>query len=150
VLTVTVGHLLTEKGRLAPCAGQVLQWLHDDAIPLQVDGDIEFALNRTPPLPPPYEGGGRGGWRVTLLNNRGVSTLIEGEAERQENPRVIVDPTREAFVRLAPKFRATRAAELLTGETPVVKMKDEAIEEVALAVPPGSVRVVEFSEDTSQ
>ncbi len=94
-------------------------------LPIEVNGDIEYIVNRT-----------RTGWVVGLINNDGV-------AKSYRSP-VILDRTKTRQVTVRPRHtsRAASASEWVM-EQPLA-IKDGG---VRVTVPPGEVRIVEFIEE---
>ena len=76
---VAVPDLLGEDERITPFAAHILAHVFADAVPLKIEGDIEFLINRT-----------ANGWIVTLLNNNGVFKPQQGMAQVDRNASVTV------------------------------------------------------------
>jgi hypothetical protein len=125
VVFCAVPDLLGLDERLVPAAAHLLAHLAADATPVTVRGDIEYLVNRN----------GRG-WVVTLINNRGVYKPQQGLArvERDEAEGVTLE------LRGVP---GSRASEWTTGEELTVK-RGAGGDLVAVTVPAGGVRIVEF------
>jgi len=125
VLFCAVPDLLGLDERLVPAAAHMLAHLAADATPVTVRGDIEYLVNRN-----------ERGWVVTLINNRGVYKPQQGLArvERDEAAGVTVE---------LGGVRGSRASEWTTGEELTLK-RGERGDLVALTVPAGGVRIVEF------
>jgi len=127
VVVCTANCMLDKAGkRLLPTARNLLQTLHDQCLPVSVDGDIEFAVNRSATS-----------WIVTLINNRGISKDAIGPT--------IVDHTKLAKVRVTPRFSVGVVEEWMEREVAEI-FRDDAgtIREVIAIVPPGDVRIVEM------
>ncbi len=127
VIACTVDALLDRDGaQPAPAARAVLQRLHDECLPVRVEGDIEFALNRT-----------ESSWLVTLINNRGVrkDPLAETTTE---------DMGRYARVTVTPRVPVRAANEWLADELMSVSAGENGVREAVVTVPPGGVRILEL------
>jgi hypothetical protein len=125
VVFCAVPDLLGLDERLVPAAAHLLAHLAADATPVTVRGDIEYLVNRN-----------ERGWVVTLINNRGVYKPQQGLA------RVERDETAEVTLELD-GVRGSRAREWTTDEELMVK-RGERGDLVAVTVPAGGVRIVEF------
>ena len=125
VVFCAVPDLLGLDERLVPAAAHLLAHLAADATPVAVRGDIEYLVNRN-----------ERGWVVTLINNRGVYKPQQGLA------RVERDEAAEVTLELS-GVRGSRASEWTTGEELTVK-RGAGGDLVAVTVPAGGVRIVEF------
>lgn len=85
VVFAAVPDLLGEDERITPFAAHMLAHVFADAVPLKVQGDVEYLINRT-----------AAGWIVTLLNNNGVSKPQQGMAQVDRNASVNVTITMKA------------------------------------------------------
>src|SRR5947209_37841 len=70
VIFVAVPDLLGEDERITPFAVHLLAHLAAEAAPVQVEGDVEYLINRS-----------SRGWIVTLFNNNGVFKPQQGLAQ---------------------------------------------------------------------
>jgi hypothetical protein len=117
-----------EAKRVAPAVKATLQRLHDESLPVQIEGDIEFAISRN-----------ETSWVITLINNRGI----------RKDPvatTTLIDCDKYAKVHIKPRVPVTAAREWLADEIWSTDMdKDKnVVKEVVVTVPPGDVRVVEL------
>lgn len=90
-------------------------------LPLKIEGNIQFAINRT-----------ARGWLVGLLENRG--------AYKEESGEVIFNPALRPTITIAPKRERLLAAQDWTGQNDLAVSGGA----VSVSVPPGGVRVVEL------
>jgi hypothetical protein len=123
VLSVPLG--LGIDGAAVPLVGLVLAHARQGLLPVEVQGEVEWLLNRT-----------EKGWVVTLLNPAGPTRLQHGVGPtdyRQARPVVI---------RTAKP--ATGAAEWFT-ESPLQPTAAGGGSELRLTVPAGGVRIVEIT-----
>jgi hypothetical protein len=125
VIFCAVPDLLGLDERLVPAAAHLLAHLAADATPIKVRGDIEYLVNRN-----------ERGWVVTLINNRGVYKPQQGLA------RVERDEAADVTLELS-GVRGSRASEWTTGQELTVKRGADG-DFVAVTVPAGGVRIVEF------
>jgi hypothetical protein len=121
VVYCAVPDLLGLDERLVPAAAHLLAHLAYNATPVNVNGDVEYLVNRN-----------ARGWVVTLINNRGVYKPQQGLAQvnRAESAEVTLEPNGTAF---------RRASEWTTGAE--LKVSGGSL---VVSVPPGGVRVVEL------
>jgi hypothetical protein len=109
--------------RPVPVVSWVMREVTRGVMPLRVDGDVEWMVNKLPD----------GGWTVTVMNNRGVIKPQHG-----------VNPTEHGeaqAVRIVARFRVQKSEEWMTG-TPVEWKAIDGGAAAAIAVPAGAVRVV--------
>jgi len=130
VVACTVETMLDKKARtVVPAAEAALQRLHDECLPIAVEGDIEFAVSRNATS-----------WIVTLANNRGITKEAVGPT--------LVDHAKPALVSIRPRFQVSKVREWFTEE----RWRDEEVSainrhpkhKVNVLVPPGDVRIVEL------
>ncbi len=106
---------------------RILSGLADQYLPVVVSGEVQFLVNRT-----------KQGWIVGLINNQGVT---------KENMRPVkVDPSKKQTVRIGLREgQLTQAWEwCVAGRLPISGAT------VVMEVPPGEIRIVELSNDSSQ
>ena len=101
---------------------ELLRRLADAYLPVKVDGDIQYTLNRT-----------ESGWFVGLVNNNGVAKDFAGP--------VIVDPSQAQTGSVCVKRGRIQAAREWTGDQ-AIAMGENVIR---VTVPPGAVRVLELT-----
>ena len=110
-----------EPGRMHSLFSEVMTMIADELAPVKVQGgEVKVMYNRS-----------RAGWVVTLMNNEGITSAEPGY-------RPAVRERSAAGVILRPRFEYSRATEWMTGERLAGKT------DVALVVPPGEIRIVEF------
>ncbi|MCA1631113.1 MAG: hypothetical protein LC785_08390 [Acidobacteria bacterium] len=125
VVFSAVPDLLGLDERLTPTGAHLLAHLAADAVPVQINGDVQRLVNRT-----------ERGWVVTLVNNRGVYKPQQGMAQvnRAESAEVTIS-LRGKGIALAREWTSEQALEVAgAGAQGLVKVR----------VPPGDVRVVEI------
>ncbi|MFA6930832.1 MAG: hypothetical protein WCT05_10930 [Lentisphaeria bacterium] len=113
-------------GKLMAGAEYLLKKLHDNALPFQIEGDIQFLLNKI-----------SDGWLVTLINNRGLRKLPDGPME--------IDDAYTSVVCIMPQpdLEIHDAIELLEkGDNPILEKADGRIRRITASVPPGDVRII--------
>ena len=89
-----------------PIVGKVLETLQDELMPVAVDGDVQWGVNRT-----------RAGWLVWLINNKGVAKFA-GEPES-------LDPGATAEVRVTLRTTGeTRTVSVGPGDWATVTFED--------------------------
>jgi len=123
IMTLPKYLLGADQEQPVPYIGQLLQTLQDEVLPCQVEGDVQFLFSRLP--------GGR--WKVALLNNKGVL----------KNPweeKATVDSSFASKVTLRLPMADLQVSELYAQE----KLECSG-NEVSLVVPPGGIRVVQFT-----
>ena len=99
--------------------GDLMLQLGREALPVSIEGDVEFMVNRN----------GRG-WVVALFNNYGV-----GLNATYENPQPKPDAKYDVKVTVKPRFKAKSVREWFTGG-----------KELSLVVPSGDVRIIEIAD----
>ncbi len=110
------------NGRDLPFVRLLMDAVVRDVLPVAVEGDIQFGLNKRPD-----------GWLVYLINNKGVTKWTD-------TPEVL-DPAAAARVTVTcAALGAVGAVTELRGETPIVY--DQARRQFEVEVGPGDVRVV--------
>ncbi len=120
-LSVPLG--LGIDGAATPLVALVLANARQGLLPVEVEGEVEWLLNRSAK-----------GWIVTLLNPAGNVRLQHGVGPTDYRQR------RAATIRLA---EASEATEWFTEErVPIRREKGQAI--IQLEIPPGGVRIVEL------
>lgn len=110
----------------------LMEKLRDELLPIKWRGEVEVLVNRN-----------RGGWVVTLINNEGV---IKKDAQEEA-----FDDTKQAEVWLrlekqAGGLKVKKVAEWVIDEKLEMTRTAEGTE-VVIMVPPGDVRILEFSID---
>jgi hypothetical protein len=113
--------------RLTPFAAHLLMHLFNEATPVNVRGDVEYMINRTPR-----------GWVVTLINNQGVYKPQQGLA--QVDRRAVVD------VSVALRGRGILSASKWTEERKLNVAQVRGQDSVRLSLQPGGVQIVELIE----
>ena len=119
VVFVAVPDLLGEDERMTPFAAHMLAHVFVDAVPVKVEGNVEYLINRT-----------ANGWVVTLLNNNGVFKPQQGMAQ--------VD--RSAYVTGRISLPGIQSATEWTTDTAVKVDKGS----VSVQIAPGSLAIVEI------
>ena len=106
-----------------PLIGRLMEQIVREVLPVAVEGDIEYGLNRVD-----------GGWWLYLINNRGVTkfTQTPDELDPAETARVTVDLR---------ALRVNGVRELLTNE-PAAFDRDK--NKFTIQVGPGDIRIVEI------
>ena len=118
VIFVAVPDLLGENERMTPFAAHLLAHIFSDAVPLKVNGDVEYVINRT-----------ADSWIVTMLNNNGVFKTQQGMAQ--------VDRSAYVTVTIGPQVQT--ATEWLSDST--LKPNNGV---VSVQIAPGGVAIVEI------
>ena len=90
-----------------------------EALPVIIDGDVEFMVNRNSK-----------GWVVALFNNYGV-----GFNASWQNPQPKPDSKYDVKVSVKPRFKAKSVREWFTGS-----------KELSIVVPSGDVRIIEIAD----
>jgi len=127
VLVTTVPYLLLKnKKQASPLIERILLELQQEVMPIHVEGDIEFLLNRLPDDT----------WRVLLANNKGVLKEPNESVERY-------DPSYAAAVTLTVAPNVV-AQELMT-KTALEPVSDGKQATLRLTVPPGDLRIMKLS-----
>ncbi|HET6855281.1 MAG TPA: hypothetical protein VFH46_23480, partial [Pyrinomonadaceae bacterium] len=119
VVFVAVPDLLGEDERMTPFAAHMLAHVFVDAVPVKVEGNVEYLINRT-----------ANGWVVTLLNNNGVFKPQQGMAQ--------VD--RSAYVTGRISLPGIQSATEWTTDTAVKVDKGS----LSVQIAPGSLAIVEI------
>ena len=122
VVLLMLPDLLGEDERLAPFAAHLLAHVASNATPIQVEGDVEYLINRNDR-----------GWVVTLFNDNGVFKPQQGLAQ--------VD--RSAIVNATISLKGQKVSEATEwlGETRL-KVREE--NKVQVSIPPGGIAIVEL------
>ena len=115
-----------EDGRLPPFVAHLLVHLAARATPVQVQGGVEYLVNRN-----------SRGWVVTLFNDEGVFKPQQGltEVDRNANARVRLSLT---------ALKIVSANEWTTDRSIEVQRQNGSADSVALTIAPGGVAVVEL------
>ena len=119
VIFASIADLLGVDERLTPFAAHMLSHIFADATPVQVNGDVEYLINRT-----------TNGWVVTLINNNGVFKPQQGLAQ--------VD--RSAYVKVSISLRNGK----IQSATDWVTDHALPIENLTVLIAPGAVSIVEL------
>jgi hypothetical protein len=123
-LSVPLG--LGIDGAATPLVALVLAQARQGLLPVEVEGEVEWLLNRTDR-----------GWLVTLLNPAGTNRLQHGVGP--------TDYRQKRGVSIRADWPATKASEWLTGSVlGVVKEGDRVVTRITL--PAGGVRIVEVTD----
>lgn len=122
VVFVAIPDLLGEDERLTPLAAHVLAHLAADATPIQVEGDVEYLVNRN-----------ARGWVVTLFNDNGVFKPQQGLAE--------VDRNAIANVQVSLRGERVSRAIAWTGDKPLNVTTHNSI---SVKIPAGGIAIVEL------
>ncbi|HJZ79571.1 MAG TPA: hypothetical protein VKD91_04475, partial [Pyrinomonadaceae bacterium] len=126
VVFIAVPDLLGEDERLVPLAAHVLAHLAADATPVNVEGNVEYLINRN-----------SRGWVVTIFNDNGVFKPQQGLAQ--------VD--RSATVRVTISLRnasISSANEWTSEQSLTIERKSESRDRVGLNIAAGGLAVVEL------
>jgi hypothetical protein len=121
VIFVALPDLLGEDERLTPFVAHLLAHLASNATPIQVEGDIEYLINRN-----------SRGWVVTLFNDNGVFKPQQGLAR--------VDRSATVTATIGLKGRKVSEALEWLGE---IKLTVEN-NQVRVSIPPGGIGIVEL------
>ncbi len=128
IVFCTLPDFLGEDERITPFASHMLAHVFTDAIPIKVNGDVEYLVNRT-----------ADGWVVTLFNNKGVFKPQQGLAQ--------VDRT--AYVTAGISLRGAnivRAQEWLSDRMLEIKKQTGGSDSVTVSVAPGGIAIVELQQ----
>jgi len=126
VILVAVRDLLGEDERMPAFVAHLLVHLAADATPVQVEGEVEYLVNRN-----------SRGWVVTLFNDNGVFKPQQGLAE--------VDRSANVKVRLSLRGSAIQSAREWTADQNVeVERKTGLPDAVNINISPGGIAVVEL------
>ena len=126
IIVSSLPDLLGEDERLTPFAAHMLAHVFADATPIQVNGDVEYLVNRNDR-----------GWVITLINNNGVFKPQQGLAQ--------VDRT--AVVTPMISLRGAnilRAEEWLSEKQLTINKQAGALDSVSVSIAPGGVAIVEI------
>jgi hypothetical protein len=121
-----VPDLLGEDERITPFAAHMLAHVFADATPIEVNGDVEYLVNRKD-----------NGWVVTLFNNNGVFKPQQGLAQ--------VD--RAAYVTAGISLRGAnvaRAQEWLSDRSLEIKKQTGTSDGITVSIAPGGIAIVEL------
>jgi hypothetical protein len=122
VIFVALPDLLGEDERITPFVAHLLAHLAANATPIQVDGDVEYLINRNDR-----------GWVVTLFNDNGVFKPQQGLAQ--------VDRSATITATIGLKGQKVLGATEWLGET---KLTVQDGSSVKLTIPAGSIAIVEL------
>ncbi|HXT61624.1 MAG TPA: hypothetical protein VN696_01175, partial [Pyrinomonadaceae bacterium] len=122
LIFVAVAELLGEDERMPAFVAHLLAHLTSNATPAQVEGDVEYLVNRN-----------SNGWVVTLLNDNGVYKPQQGMAQADRTA------TASVTIRLRSQ-RISSATEWLTDSK--LSVSDGA--SVQLTIPAGGIAIVEL------
>ncbi|HEX3086861.1 MAG TPA: hypothetical protein VHP99_20145, partial [Pyrinomonadaceae bacterium] len=126
VVFIAVRDLLGEDERLPAFVAHLLVHLASEATPVQVDGDVEYLVNRN-----------SRGWIVTLLNDNGVFKPQQGLSQ--------VDRSASVEVKLSLRgFPIIAANEWTSNQSLEIQGQGTAGRGVTVTIPPGGVAVVEL------
>lgn len=125
VVFCAVPDLLGLDQRLTPAAAHLLAHLFASATPIEVSGDIEYLVNRTPSA-----------WVVTLVNNRGVYKPQQGLAQ--------VDRSESVDVTVGLRGAGIARAVEWTEDAQVAVAREGGRDLRRVRVPPGGVRILEL------
>ena len=128
VVFCAIPDLLGLDERLTPVAAHLLTQLLADVTPLQIRGEIQYLVNRTPT-----------NWIVTLINNRGIYKPQQGLA------RVERDEAADVSIALRDGHQIERASEWTTEAEVEVKRSPGNPDQLSVRVPPDGVRIVELT-----
>ena len=104
-----------------PLIDKILRQFSAETLPLKVEGDIQYGLNKN-----------KTGWRLYLINNKGIKKFSDTPG--------IVDPTEKRIVKVTfPKFRAREITELFSAEK--LPLSNGGI---TLELKPGEIKVLEI------
>jgi len=117
-------YLPRSKNRMLKIFSQLMHQINQESLPLRVEGDIEYQINRN-----------ANGWVVTLINNNGLFKPL------WEEP--VADPEKTAHVEVTLLARAKRARVWLDEKSLDVE-RQAGRSRVRIAVPPGEIRIIEF------
>jgi hypothetical protein len=113
---------IEEFARNERAVRELMDALSENHLPVKVEGDIQFTINRT-----------QKGWLLGLIENKG--------AWREESGAMVVNAAKKAVVKLTAKNGSWRSA-LNWSEGGAIPISENAVE---IAVPPGDIRIVEIS-----
>jgi len=126
VVFAAVPDLLGEDERMTPLAAHMLAHVFSDATPVQVSGEVEYMINRTP-----------AGWAVTLFNTNGVLKPQQGLAQ--------VDRSAIANVTIGLRGQGIGAAQdWMSDQSLEVKRQPGAPDSVSVQIAPGGVAILEL------
>ena len=122
VVLVTVPDLLGEDERLTPFVAHLLAHLASNATPIQVEGEVEYMINRN-----------TNGWVVTLFNDNGVFKPQQGLAQ--------VD--RSAIVTATISLKGQKVSDA-TEWLSEAKLKVHESNKVQISIPAGGISIIEL------
>jgi hypothetical protein len=126
LIFVAVPDLLGEDERLTPFAAHLLAHLASDATPINVEGDVEYLVNRN-----------SNGWVITLFNDNGVFKPQQGLAQVDRSASVTVTLTVSGG-------RIPKATEWISGRTIMTERQAGMPDRIRLTIPAGGIAVVEL------
>lgn len=119
----SAGHVLVEEfTRDAKTAKELMDKLTEKYVPMKVEGDIQYTINRT-----------KSGWLVGLIDNKG--------AWKEEKGPVIFSPAKTRPIKVTPKLGRIKQAEEWVEAKQFQVAKDSG---VTVNVPAGDVRIIEL------
>lgn len=113
----------------SPLVGFLLKHLSADVLPLRVEGDIEYGLNKFDD-----------GWLVYLINNKGVYKSAVGKAELNPKEAAPVSVLLEKAPKTVSELREDKAVSW------TAKGRGVSID---LVVPPGDIRILKITGDVT-
>jgi hypothetical protein len=122
VIFVAVPDLLGEDERMTPLAAHLLAHVFADATPVQVEGDVEYLVNRN-----------ANGWVVTLFNDNGIFKPQQGLAQ--------VDRTATANVTIRLRNQRLSSATEWISDSKLAARDGAAVQ---LTIPAGGIAIVEL------
>jgi hypothetical protein len=125
VVFVALPDLLGEDERLPPFVAHTLAHLCADATPVQVRGEIQYLVNRTPT-----------GWAITLINNRGIFKPQQGLAQ--------VDRSASVEVTLSLRGKGIEQAREWTDDRQLNISRENGQPVIKLNIAPGNLAIVEL------
>jgi hypothetical protein len=127
IVFVAVRDLLGEDERMPAFVAHLLVHLAAEATPVQIEGDVEYLVNRN-----------SRGWVVTLFNDDGVFKPQQGLAQVDRNASVNVKVSLRGF-------SIASANDWTTDRAVPIQRQNGAQDSVALTIPPGGIAVVELA-----
>ena len=124
VILTLPDYLLDGKNKILPLFSSLMKTISREAVPVTVDGSIEYLENKT-----------ENGWVITLINNNGVY-------KKADSPPVI-KPEEASKVTLNYHGSPAKVREWLDG-SPVNWSQKDGKCTVNVTVPPGGVKVIEI------
>lgn len=127
VILTTPLYMMDKERNNLPFYGYLLGGITRSVLPIQVDGDIEFLLNKTSQ-----------GWLVTLINNKGVYKLTHAP--------VRIDLNQKQEVKITPASNvAVKSAVELISQKPVTLKTEKGRQQISITVDPGDVKILKLS-----